>query len=103
MKMEREKRYPGTEFSLEGLDSLEARKKTYQKFIKDFLRSGAAIDDNIGKLIGYLKSTGQYENTIIIYTADQGYFLGEHGFFDKRFIYEESSENAYSCLLSFRG
>ena len=75
------KRYPGTEFSLEGLNPLEARKKTYQKFIKDFLRGGAAIDDNIGKLITFLKETGEYENTIVIYTADQGYFLGEHGFF----------------------
>ncbi|GHB77718.1 sulfatase family protein [Persicitalea jodogahamensis] len=83
-------KYPGTPFSLEGLDSLAARKKTYQKFIKDFLRSGAAIDDNIGKLITYLRESGELENTVIIYTADQGYFLGEHGFFDKRFIYEPS-------------
>ena len=82
--------YPGTSFSLQGLDSLDARKKTYQKFIKDFLRSGASIDDNIGKLIAYLRESGQLENTVIIYTADQGYFLGEHGFFDKRFIYEPS-------------
>ncbi len=83
-------RYPGTSFSLAGLDSLAARKKTYQKFVKDFLRSGAAIDDNIGKLIAYLRDSGQLDNTVIIYTADQGYFLGEHGFFDKRFIYEPS-------------
>ncbi len=84
--------YPGTSFSLLGLglDSLAARKKTYQKFVKDFLRSGAAIDDNIGKLINYLRESGQLDNTIIMYTADQGYFLGEHGFFDKRFIYEQS-------------
>lgn len=82
--------YPGTSFSLKGLDSLAARKKTYQKFVKDFLRSGAAIDDNIGKLIDYLRESGQLDNTVIIYTADQGYFLGEHGFFDKRFIYEPS-------------
>ncbi len=83
-------RYPGASFSLDGLDTMEARKKIYQKFVKDFLRTGAAIDDNIGRLIDYLKSVDQYDNTIIIYTADQGYFLGEHGFFDKRFIYEES-------------
>jgi arylsulfatase A-like enzyme len=82
--------YPGTGFSLKGLDSTAARKKTYQKFIKDFIRCGAAIDDNIGRLIAYLKETGELENTIIIYTSDQGYFLGEHGFFDKRFIYEPS-------------
>jgi arylsulfatase A-like enzyme len=82
--------YPGTSFSLQSLDSLEARKKTYQKFVKDFLRAGAAIDDNIGKLIAHLRDSGELNNTIIIYTADQGYFMGEHGFFDKRFMYEQS-------------
>lgn len=82
--------YPGTSFSLQGLDSLAARKKTYQKFVRDFLRAGAAIDDNIGKLIAYLRQSGELDNTIVIYTADQGYFMGEHGFFDKRFIYEQS-------------
>ena len=72
-------RYPGLPFSLDGLDSLQARKKTYQKFVKDFLRSGAAIDDNIGKLLAYLDRAGLVGNTVVIYTADQGYFLGEHG------------------------
>ncbi|MEZ5038453.1 MAG: sulfatase [Saprospiraceae bacterium] len=82
--------YPGMPFTLAGLDSLQARKKTYQKFVKDFLRCGAAIDDNIGKLLAYLDEKGLAENTIVIYTADQGYFLGEHGFMDKRMIYEEA-------------
>ena len=54
------------------------------------MRCGAAIDENIGKLLDYLKKSGLEENTIVIYTADQGYFLGEHGWFDKRFMYEES-------------
>ena len=83
-------RYPGMPFSLEGLDSLQARKKIYQKFVKDFMRCGAAIDDNIGRLLDYLEANGLAESTVVIYTADQGYFLGEHGFFDKRMIYEES-------------
>lgn len=83
-------RYPGMPFSLEGLDSLAARKKIYQKFVKDFIRSGAAIDDNIGKILDYLEQEGLAENTVVIYTADQGYFLGEHGFFDKRMIYEQA-------------
>ena len=82
--------YPGLPFSIDGLNASEARMKTYQKFVKDFMRSGAAIDDNIGKLLEYLDKAGLAENTIVIYTADQGYFLGEHGFFDKRMIYEES-------------
>lgn len=82
--------YPGLPYPLDGLDSVQKRKKIYQKLVKDFMRSGAAIDDNIGKLLDYLESEGLAENTVVIYTADQGYFLGEHGFFDKRLIYEES-------------
>ncbi|MBT3748737.1 MAG: sulfatase-like hydrolase/transferase, partial [Bacteroidetes bacterium] len=84
-------KYPGLPFSVEGLDNTEARKKTYQKFIKDFMRCGAAIDDNIDKLLNYIEEAGLDENTLVIYTADQGYFLGEHGWFDKRMIYEESA------------
>lgn len=82
--------YPGLPYPLDGLDSVQRRKKIYQKLVKDFMRSGAAIDDNIGKLLDYLEAEGIADNTIVIYTADQGYFLGEHGFFDKRLIYEES-------------
>jgi len=82
--------YPELPFSIDGLSKKEARSKVYQKFIKDFMRCAAAIDDNIGKLLDYLEAAGLDENTIVIYTADQGYFLGEHGWFDKRLIYEES-------------
>lgn len=82
--------YPGLPYPLDGLDSIQKRKKIYQKLVKDFMRCGAAIDDNIGKLLDYLEEEGIADNTIVIYTADQGYFLGEHGFFDKRLIYEES-------------
>lgn len=82
--------YPELPFSVDGLTNDEARMKTYQKFVKDFMRCGAAIDDNIGKLLKYLDEAGLAENTIVIYTADQGYYLGEHGWFDKRMIYEES-------------
>ena len=83
--------YPGMPFTIQGLDSMQARKKIYQKFIKDYLRCAAAIDENLGRLLDYLKSAGLMENTVIIYTSDQGYFLGEHGFFDKRMMYEESA------------
>ena len=82
--------YPGLPYPLDNLDSIQKRKKIYQKLVKDFMRCGAAIDDNIGKLLDYLEAEGIADNTIVIYTADQGYFLGEHGFFDKRMIYEES-------------
>ncbi len=82
--------YPDLPFSTEGLSPDDKRKKIYQKLVKDFMRCGAAIDDNIGRILDYLDNNGLTENTIVVYTADQGYFLGEHGFFDKRLIYEES-------------
>jgi arylsulfatase A-like enzyme len=82
--------YPGEVAGPEGLDSIQIRKITYQKFVKDFMRSGAVIDDNIGRILDYLDANDLADNTIVIYTADQGYFLGEHGFFDKRMIYEEA-------------
>ncbi len=82
--------YPGLPFTTEGLNPIEARKKIYQKFIKDYLRCVAGINDNLGKLLNYLETSGLDKNTVIIYTADQGYFLGEHDFMDKRMMYEES-------------
>ena len=65
------------------------------------MRCGAAIDDNIGKLLDFLEEENLRENTVVIYTADQGYFLGEHGFFDKRMIYEESLRMPF--VLSYPG
>src|SRR5699024_8335721 len=62
----------------------------YQRFIKDYLRTIKSIDDNVGRVVKYLKEQGLYKNTIIIYTSDQGFYLGEHGWFDKRFMYRES-------------
>ncbi|MEZ0169411.1 sulfatase [Microvirga sp. TS319] len=62
----------------------------YQRYIKRYLRTVASIDENVGRLLDYLDETGLAENTIVIYTSDQGFFLGEHGWFDKRFMYEES-------------
>jgi arylsulfatase A-like enzyme len=83
-------KYPGLPVQFSQNDTKERRSEIYQKFIKDFLRSGAAIDDNIGRILDYLDQEDLAENTIIIYTSDQGYFLGEHGFFDKRIMYEEA-------------
>ncbi|MDD7973219.1 sulfatase [Roseinatronobacter alkalisoli] len=62
----------------------------YQRFMKRYLRTVQSIDENVGRLLDYLDETGLAENTIVIYTSDQGFFLGEHGWFDKRFMYEES-------------
>ena len=71
-------------------DPLAVRKATYQKFVKDVLRCVAAIDENIGRLLDYLDQQGLARDTVVIYTGDQGYFLGEHDYFDKRFMLEES-------------
>ena len=62
----------------------------YQRYIKDYLRCVKSVDDNIGRLLAYLDKNDLAENTIVVYTSDQGFYLGEHGWFDKRFMYEES-------------
>lgn len=62
----------------------------YQRYIKDYLRVVASIDDNVGRLLDRLDADGLTDNTIVIYTSDQGFFLGDHGWFDKRLMYEQS-------------
>ena len=62
----------------------------YQRYMQDYLASIAAIDDGVGEVLDYLESNDLTENTLVVYTSDQGFYLGEHGWFDKRFIYEES-------------
>ncbi len=75
---------------VKGLNREETRQWKYQKYIKDYLATIRSVDDNIGKVLAYLKENGLEKNTIVIYASDQGFFLGEHGFFDKRFMYEEA-------------
>ena len=58
--------------------------------MRDYLRVIASVDRNIGEVLNYLETNGLLENTIIVYTSDQGFYMGEHGWFDKRFMYEES-------------
>ncbi len=62
----------------------------YNRYIKDYLRTIKSVDDGVGELLDYLDKNGLAENTIVVYTSDQGFYLGEHGWFDKRFMYEES-------------
>ncbi|WDR03967.1 sulfatase-like hydrolase/transferase [Devosia algicola] len=71
-------------------DSAELAQFKYQRYIKRYLRTVASIDESVGRLLDYLDESGLAQNTIVIYTSDQGFFLGEHGWFDKRFMYEES-------------
>src|SRR5262249_43498431 len=72
---------------------LEGRARTkwnYQRFVKDYLRCVDAVDENVGRVLDYLDESGLAKNTVVIYTSDQGWYLGEHGWYDKRWMYEES-------------
>ncbi len=62
----------------------------YQRYMQDYLACVQSVDDNVGRMLDWLDANGLRENTVVIYTSDQGFFLGEHGLFDKRFMYEES-------------
>ena len=62
----------------------------YNRYMQDYLACVEAVDESIGQVLDYLKKTGLDKNTIVIYSSDQGFFLGEHGLFDKRYMYEES-------------
>ncbi len=72
---------------LEGDDLIRWK---YQRYLKDYLRCIASVDDNVGRLLNYLDKSGLAENTVVIYSSDQGFYLGDHGWFDKRWMYEES-------------
>jgi arylsulfatase A-like enzyme len=73
-----------------GYQGDELRKWAYQYYMKDYLRCIASVDDNVGRVLDYLDAKNLSRNTIVIYTSDQGFFLGDHGWYDKRFMYEES-------------
>ena len=62
----------------------------FNRYLKDYLRTIQSVDDSVGDVLDYLDQEGLTENTIVVYTSDQGFYLGEHGWFDKRFMYEES-------------
>lgn len=66
------------------------KKWKYQRYLKDYLACIASVDESVGRVLDYLDQTGLVTNTIVIYTSDQGFFLGDHDWFDKRFMYEES-------------
>ncbi|MGQ1784653.1 MULTISPECIES: sulfatase family protein [unclassified Saccharicrinis] len=68
----------------------ELMKWRYQRYMQDYLGTIAAVDEGVGTVLDYLDEKGLAENTIVVYTSDQGFYLGEHGWFDKRFIYNES-------------
>lgn len=78
------------EFEAAGLEGDDLLRWKYQRYIKDYLRCVQSVDDNLGRMLDYLERTGLARNTVVIYSSDQGFYLGEHGWFDKRFMYEES-------------
>lgn len=72
------------------MDKEDLMRFKYQRYMQDYLACIAAVDENVGRVIDYIENNDLAENTIIVYTSDQGFYLGEHGWFDKRFMYEES-------------
>ena len=62
----------------------------YQRYMRDYAKVVKSLDDNVGRVLDYLKEKGLLDNTLVVYTSDQGFYMGEHGWFDKRFMYEES-------------
>lgn len=77
------KKYPS-------MDSKDVMRWKYQRYMQDYLGTIKAVDENVGRVLDYLEEHNLMENTIIVYTSDQGFYLGEHGWFDKRFAYNES-------------
>lgn len=72
------------------MSDTDKMKWRYQRYMQDYLGCIASVDEGVGKVLDFLKENGLEENTIVIYTSDQGFYLGEHGWFDKRFIFDES-------------
>jgi len=73
-----------------GMTEQEIRQWVYQVYMKHYLRCIASVDDNVGRVLDYLDEAGLRDNTIVVYTSDQGFFLGDHGLYDKRFMYEHA-------------
>ena len=78
------------QFKKDSLQGRELWEWKYQRYMHDYCRVIHSVDRNVGRVYDYLKENGLLENTLLVYTSDQGFFMGEHGYFDKRFMYEES-------------
>jgi len=74
----------------QGLSDDAYKRTAYQRYLKKYLRTVRGVDDNIKRLLEHLESEGELDNTVILYTSDQGFMLGEHDYIDKRWMYEES-------------
>ncbi|MEE2640037.1 MAG: sulfatase [Planctomycetota bacterium] len=89
------------EFRATQLEGRELVRWKYQRYAKDYLRCIDSVDENVGRVLDYLEATGLDKNTVVIYTSDQGWYLGEHGWYDKRWMYEESFRTP--CLIRWPG
>ncbi len=78
------------DFYSRNLKGRELAEWKYQRYMRDYLKTLKSLDDNIGRVLDYLEENDLLDNTLIVYTSDQGFYMGEHGWFDKRFMYEES-------------
>ena len=76
--------------SYPSMDDKEKMQWRYQRYMQDYLGTIRAVDENVGRVLDYLEANNLMENTLIVYTSDQGFYLGEHGWYDKRFVYDES-------------
>lgn len=83
------------EFEEKKLTGKELVKWKYQRYLKDYYATAKSLDRNISRILQYLDSTGLSKNTVVIYASDQGFYFGEHGWFDKRFIYEQSLKTSF--------
>ncbi len=79
-----------TAFKQAPLEGDELAEWKFQRYMRDYAKVTRSLDDNVGVLLDYLEQSGLMDNTLIVYTSDQGFYMGEHGWFDKRFMYEES-------------
>jgi arylsulfatase A-like enzyme len=84
-----------------GLIGKDLVKWRYQRYMHDYLGCVKAVDESVGRVLDYLDSSGLANNTLVIYSSDQGFYLGEHGWFDKRWIFEESLRTP--CVARFPG
>ena len=87
------------DFYSRNLSGRELAEWKYQRYLRDYLKVVKSLDDNVGRVLGYLEEHGLLENTLVVYTSDQGFYMGEHGWFDKRFMYEESFHTPLVMML----
>ncbi|ADV42496.1 sulfatase [Bacteroides helcogenes] len=78
------------DFYKQNLQGKELANWKFQRYMRDYMKTVKSLDDNVGRVLDYLKKAGLDDNTLVVYTSDQGFYMGEHGWFDKRFMYEES-------------